>query len=155
MGVFISTIKSADEADLRMLYNNEGVAFEGVDLSSLENEEAEEFFIKKLVSNGLSLKNDTTVYIAKGSVINKLYDLAGDNAYGDDFVISIIPYDDCIFEYPDNTEFMKELKINLNIRYWEDIVDNNEYREYKAGRHPHSKQIEWLVDYFNKQEETK
>ena len=148
-------IKTASAEDLKSLYRDEAAAFEGLDLSNLETDKAMEIFIKKLTANGMSLVMGSTVYIADGRLINETYDLAGDNAYKDDFHISIIPYDNCIFDDPDNKEFMAELKTNLGIRWWQDIVDNNEYREYKAGRHPHSKQIEWLVDYFNKQEGTK
>lgn len=146
------TVKTADSNDLQRLYREAATAFEGLDLSDLEDEKVAEHFIKKLSANGMALKMGTTIYIAGGKLINETYDLAGDNAYVEDYHMSLIPYDDCIFDDPDSKEFMAELRANLGIRWWGDIVDNNEYREYKAGRHPHSKQIEWLVEYFNKKE---
>ena len=38
-------------------------------------------------------------------------------------------------------------KSTLKARYFNDVVDNNEYREYLAGRHEKSEQIQWLIDF--------
>lgn len=56
-------------------------------------------------------------YITKGSVMNKICKLTGDNAYPDDLnIFSIVKF--------------KGLAINYGARWMTDIIDNNAYREH-------------------------
>lgn len=100
-------------------------------------------FIEKFVNSGIYLVKNITIYVADGSTVNKYYDLEGDNAYESDFHITLISFDDFKTE---DSEKISSAKYALNARYWRDVVDNNEYREYKKGRHKATKNIQWLID---------
>ena len=139
-------VKMAGFEDLKMLYREEGLAFEGIDLSNINTDEGAEFMLKKFRANGLSIKDHSFIYIATGEAMNSTFDLEGDNAYRDDFHISIIRYDDCIFERNDR-DFMSNLKTNLLVRWFRDICDNNEYKEYIKGRHDRTDNIQWIIDW--------
>lgn len=140
----IPIVITATEEDLKNLYEQEGAAFEQIDFFVFARPDVWDRVYGKFVSNGLSLHDGTTVYVADGKTLNSLYDLEGDNAYQEDFHMSIIPYDSCEFEDV-KIEPMKKMKEALGIRWFRDIVDNNEYREYMKGRHESSEQISWLI----------
>ena len=56
-------------------------------------------------------------YLIKGSTMNKICKLTGDNAYSDDLnIFSIVKF--------------KGLAINYGARWMTDIIDNNAYREH-------------------------
>ena len=64
---------------------------------------------------------DAKGYITKGSVMNKLCKLTGNNAYPDDLNIFSV-------------DKFKGLAIQYGARWIDDIIDNNARRE--KGRHP-------------------
>ena len=138
------TTKKATAADLKSLYNGEGLCFEGLDLNDINKEEYHDRILKKLEDNGVVLKDKTVIYGVTGKEFNKVYDLEGTNAYDDDYHISIIPYSSCIFTSQD----FAEMKNALKFRWFADVVDNNEYREYKKGRHKKTQNIQWLIDAY-------
>ena len=80
-------------------------------------------------------------YIISCKDINKIYDLAGDNAYNENCIFLVFPLNTLkdIHESP-------AVKARFGARYFNHVVDNNEYREYIAGRHEKSKQIEWIIN---------
>ena len=85
------------------------------------------------------------IYVLTGKDMNKAYDLYGDNAYQNDVHHVIIP-----LKTLKNNKDIVSAKYTLKARYFNDVVDNNEYREYIAGRHEKSEQIQWLIDAYNK-----
>lgn len=103
----------------------------------------------QVVANLLNLNYDintpVNVYVTTGKDLNKAYDLAGDNAYQNDTHHVIIPLD--TLRNISDSSLAKE---TIKARYFNDVVDNNEYREYLAGRHKASKQIQWIIDYYAK-----
>ena len=145
-------ITEATEEDLKNLYLKEGTAIEGLDLSEMKNPDTCKMILKKFEDEGFEIEEYSTIYIATGKLMNSVYDLEGDNAYKDDFHISIIEYDDCKFRSRER-EFLAKMKENLKIRWFTDIVDNNEYKEYIKGRHEKTSHIEWLIDKLGDREE--
>lgn len=97
-----------------------------------------------MLAANYDIKTPVEVYIISGKDMNKIYDLYGDNAYQNDVNHVIIPLDTL-----KNRKDIVSAKGTLRARYFNDVVDNNEYREYKAGRHKKSKQIQWLIDHYN------
>ena len=81
------------------------------------------------------------IYVTDGKSFNKAYDLYGDNAYTNNVHHIIIPLDTL-----KNTDDIVSAKSTLGARYFNDVVDNNEYREYLAGRHEKSEQIQSIID---------
>lgn len=86
------------------------------------------------------VKTPVEVYVTTGKDMNKIYDLAGNNAYQNDVHHVIIPLNTL-----KNSRDIVYAKATLRARYFNDVVDNNEYREYLAGRHERTKEIEWLI----------
>ena len=80
-------------------------------------------------------------YIISCKDINKIYDLAGDNAYDENCIFMVFPLK-TLKDIHDSAA----VKARFGARYFNDVVDNNEYREYIAGRHKKSKQIQWIID---------
>ena len=99
----------------------------------------------QILANILYLNYDINtpveVYVVSCEDINKFYDLAGDNAYREEAIFVIIPFD----TLKDSND-TSSAKVALRARWFNDVVDNNEYREYMAGRHEKSKQIQWIID---------
>jgi len=127
--------KSKSEMD--KFYNGNDFCIEGV----TGDEELCQILANILASN-FNVKPPVEVNVISGKDFNKIYDLAGTNAYPNDSHIVVIPLDtvpskDCVMA-----------KAALKARYFNDVVDNNEYREYKAGRHEYSKQIQWIIDAY-------
>lgn len=99
----------------------------------------------KILVDKFHIKPPITVYIIPTKFFNKVYDLYGDNAYEEKgYAHAVIPLSIC--DHLNDIKLM-QLKAKLNARFFNDVVDNNEYREYVAGRHKRSEQIEWLIQY--------
>ena len=104
----IITVETKEQ--LEALYNCSAMTWEGL---------REEDFEVALEMCG---KEDADGYITKGSVMNKLCKLTGDNAYPDDLnIFSIAKF--------------KGLAIQYGARWMDDIIDNNarrqKYRPFK------------------------
>lgn len=99
--------------------------------------------IANMLGANYNINTPVEIYVTTGKDMNKIYDLAGDNAYQDDVHHIIIPLDTL-----KNTKDIVSAKSTIKARYFNDVVDNNEYREYLAGRHKASQQIQWLIDYY-------
>lgn len=102
----------------------------------------------QVVANILNSKYDiitpVNIQVISGMDMNKEYDLYGDNAYQDDVHHIIIPLSTL-----KNSSDIVSAKEFIKARYFNDVVDNNEYREYLAGRHKPTNQIKWIIDWYN------
>ena len=74
--------------------------------------------------------------------MNKKYDLNA-SKYKDNDILIIFPLN--LFKTNNSIVIAKQI---TNSRYFNDIVDNNEYKEVSAGYHKMSKQVEHLDKYF-------
>ena len=145
-------IKTATENDLDAIYKADGLGFLNTDFNLIINDAGEmEEFEMKLNSSKVELKEDTTVYVVDGQLINRYYDLEGDNAYEEDEYYSVIPFDQFIMdeEKMDKMDWIR-LRGSLYIRFWRDIIDNLQYTEYVKGRHEKTENIQWLIDINDK-----
>lgn len=111
-------IKVKTREDLRYLYNNSAMTWEGL---------VEEDFQIALDTVGA---DNAKGYVTTGRDMNRICHLTGDNAYPDDLkIFSVTPF--------------KGLAIMYDARWMDDIIDNNAYRE---GYHPF-KEIDDEDDY--------
>jgi len=98
--------------------------------------------IANLLGANFEIKQPLDIFVVDGKDFNKAYDLYGNNAYQNDVHHVIIPLDEV------NDKSAYKAKSIIKARYFRDVVDNNEYREYAAGRHKKSAQIQWLIDRY-------
>ena len=96
--------------------------------------------LANILEMGYEINTPVEVYYVSCADINEYYDLAGDNAYNESCIFVIVPLDTL-----KNISDTSSAKIDLRARYFNDVVDNNEYREYIAGRHERSDSIEWII----------
>jgi len=103
-------------AELRYLYDNWALTFEGLDSSDIDQ------VVEFLQEHGNLTENEVPeAYITTGYYMNELCRLSGSNAYQDDLdIISFLPYGDI-------------LAMSIGARWMTDIIDNNADRE---GWHP-------------------
>jgi hypothetical protein len=134
--------KQASSSDLDRFYKNNDYCIECLDMSTASKEALIGFW-SKLKMEGWNIPEKVEIWICDGKLMNSKYDLGGDNAYSDDVHFSFFP-----LEYgKQHGEYnCQGLKSRLGARYFNDVVDNNEYREYLAKRHEYSEQIKWLCD---------
>lgn len=138
----VKLISDLTGAILDKLYLSDALVLEGVNV--LEGD-LRDLIINELRKYNIFVELSATVYVFTGKEINEHYDLEGDNAYKDDFHISMISLNDVHMSVED-TDF-EGFKNNTKWRYWKDVVDNNEYREWLKGRHMMSDRIKWIVDF--------
>jgi hypothetical protein len=109
----MKVIKLINEKELDKLYETSCFTWEGMS-DTEENLAAIESAIRE---NGYD-EEECVFYTYKGKLMNKSYELHGDNAYPDDLTFVSIP------------KFYNPIfKINYGARWFDDIVDNNERRE--------------------------
>jgi hypothetical protein len=96
--------------------------------------------LANILEIGYEINTPVEVYYVSCADINEYYDLAGDNRYDDNCIFVVIPLD----TLKDGSD-CAPAKADLRARYFNDVVDNNEYREYIAGRHERSDSIEWII----------
>lgn len=101
-------ITVTNKEELKFLYDNWAMTWEGL--------VPEDFELAMKECGGEGVKG----YLVKGSIMNMICDLSGNNAYPDDLNIFAI--------YP-----FKGLAIHYGARWMYDIIDNNARRE---GYHP-------------------
>ena len=112
-------------------------------LECLDGSEEDCQVLANILAKNYKINTPVKIYVTTGKDFNKVYDLAGGNAYQDSVHHVIIPLDTL-----KNTKDISLAKGTIHARYFNDVVDNNEYREYKAGRHKKSPEIQWLIDYY-------
>lgn len=97
------------------LYNHSALTIEGLAEQSIPD------FLRWLADNTTFTKENPTVYITSGKVMNDFYSLTGSNAYKDDLsLVSIIDID--------ITKIILT-RFAIGGRWFDDIVDNNERRQ--------------------------
>ena len=135
--------KQASSSDLDRFYKNSDFCIEGLNMSDIKDKQPLINFWNKLKMEGWNIPETVEVWICDGKLMDSKYDLSGTNAYQDNFHFSFfsLEYGKRHGEYD-----CAALKLRLGARYFNDVVDNNEYREYLAGRHEYSEQIKWLCD---------
>lgn len=130
--------KVSSKSEFNTLYNNNDLCIEEC------GEPLEEFY--QILANSCytwyNVSGPIQLYSTTGKIMNKIFDLAGTNAYPDNLAITFIP-----LKYFKGIRNAINAKSRFSARYFNDVVDNNEYREVEAGRHEPSDQIQWLVDY--------
>lgn len=122
-------------------YKGNDFTLEGVDCDDKSCQ-----MISNFIGKHVDVNTPIQIYVIKGKDMNKAYDLYGDNAYKDNIHIMVIPLN----TLKDN-RYIVHTKQAINARYFNDVVDNNEYREYLAGRHEKSEQIQWIIDAYARQ----
>jgi len=93
-------------------------------------------------------KEPIKIYYTTGKYLNDVYDLHGDNRYQNDSEHIIFPLNSVPSKYH------TQVKQTLHARFFNDVVDNNEYREYIAGYHKASPQIQWLIGHHGPKDES-
>ena len=130
------------KSDFDKFYRGNDFTLEGI-----TTDEASCQMIANFLANRFEVNTPIEIFAIKGKDMNKVYDLYGDNAYPDTLSIMVIPLD----TIKDNKDIVSA-KSAIKARYFNDVVDNNEYREYLAGRHEKSKQIQWIIDAYANQD---
>lgn len=103
------------KTQLDKLYNNSAFTIEGLAEESVSD------LITWLENNTTFTTDNLTVYIIKGNVMNKMYNLYGNNAYNDDLtIVSIIDIDSMKIALK---------RFSVGGRWFDDIVDNNARRK--------------------------
>lgn len=135
------SIKNAASSDLDKFYKN-------CDFAIFKNKKFNDKDAKKLSKKLYSIdgfnKSIKTInfFIVDGKTMNKKYDLNA-SKYKDNDILIIFPLN--LFKTTNSIVIAKQI---TNSRYFNDIVDNNEYKEVSAGYHKMSKQVEHLDKYF-------
>lgn len=131
-------VKSKGELD--SLYKSEALVFEGLNITK---ENADMFVDNLDKMYGVSEKK-LTVYAFDGKLMNSIYDLHDDNKYPNDLHFIGLPLN--AFMHKVNGAPVYSYLKARGFRFFNDIVDNNEYREYINGYHEKSDQIKWLIN---------
>lgn len=95
-------------------FNTSAFTFEGLEVHDKKGMRELE---RELRENGFTAE-DMVVYWFKGSDMNKKYHLTDDNAYSDDLTFAVIP-----------NFYNPIFKLCIGARWFDDIVQNNAYRE--------------------------
>ena len=108
-------------SQLNDLYDESALTIEGLDPSE---ESLGQF--KEVLQGVRAWKEDSYFCITSGEVMNKAYKLHGDNAY---------PNENCTLVSAMNIDYEKVITLRRQFggRWFDDIVDNNAWREGKKG----------------------
>lgn len=112
----MNKIYVTDENELDIFYKDWSLTFIGV----IEDEIP---FYLDFIKKYTPLKKED-VYIIKGALMNKKYNLTGDNRYFDDLTIICIKLEDI-----ENVNELAIPRFQIGDRWFTDIVDNNARRE--------------------------
>lgn len=135
------SIHNATSSDLDKFYKN-------CDFAIFKNKKFNENDAKKLSKKISRIDGfnesvpSINFFIVDGKTMNKKYDLHAAK-YEDNQILVIFPLN--LFKTNNGIITAKQM---TNSRYFNDIVDNNEYKEVQAGYHKMSKQVEHLDKYF-------
>lgn len=115
----VTTVKQ-----LKKLYDGSALTSEG---TSLDKENLE-WLVNWLKENGAEPKEDLTIYVTKGKLMNDTFELTGDNRYPDDLNIISIDLDDL-----GNWAAIITKRFSLHLRWMDDVICNNLSREGKGS----------------------
>ena len=112
----------ADSDKLDDFYNGSSLTFEGctTDKDNLD------YLYNWLKEAGVLKDGTLPIYTYKGNLMNEKYNLTGDNKYPDDLNFITIMLEDL-----DNPMKIVLKRFELGGRWFDDIVENNKYRERK------------------------
>lgn len=104
-------VEAKNKNDLDELYNSSALTIEGLDSDSIVD------FADDVIAHGGTVDK---VVVTSGKLMNKVYHLTGNNAYPNYLtIVSIVG----------NTVPMTMRRFQFGGRWFDDIVDNNEWRE--------------------------
>lgn len=109
----VSTKKKLEELRNASMFTWEGMNDDEENLKKIE----------KIIRRYGFKQEEMTIYIFKGELMNKAYKLTGYNKYSNDLTfVSVADYYDPI------------VKVQLNARWLDDIIENNLYREQEGNK---------------------
>lgn len=109
-------INVTEKEQLDMLYNNSALTIEGLTEESIPD-------FLDWIEERTPLK-ERKVYVISGEVMNKQYNLTGNNAYLEDLTIVSVMLNDM-----ENPNAVILPRFEIGGRWFDDIVDNNLRRE--------------------------
>lgn len=138
-------IHKASISDFNKFYNNNDFFIESLfDKESDLTDEKAQIIANNIASINISIKYKTVdIYLIKNSLLNNKYDLHKSNKFNDKSYSIVFPLN--LFRSNEH-HYVKEL---FHARYFNDVIDNREYREVKMGYHKMSPQVQWLADIDN------
>lgn len=138
-------IHKASISDFNKFYNNNDFFIESLfDKESDLTDEKAQIIANNIASINISIKYKTVdIYLIKNSLLNNKYDLHKSNKFNDKSYSIVFPLN--LFRSNEHY-YVKEL---FHARYFNDVIDNREYREVKMGYHKMSPQVQWLADIDN------
>lgn len=138
-------INKASISDFNKFYNNNDFFIESLfDKESDLTDEKAQIIANNIASINISIKYKTVdIYLIKNSLLNNKYDLHKSNKFNDKSYSIVFPLN--LFRSNEHY-YVKEL---FHARYFNDVIDNREYREVKMGYHKMSPQVQWLADIDN------
>ena len=106
-----TVVEAKSKKDLDRLYNSSALTIEGLDPDSVYD------FADDVIAHGGTVDE---IVMTSGKLMNKVYGLTDDNAYPDRLdIVSIVG----------NTVPMTMRRFEFGGRWFDDIVDNNAWRE--------------------------
>lgn len=114
----------ADSEKLDEFYNDSSLTFEGC----TTDKENLDFLYDWLKELNVVKEGTLPIYTYKGSLMNEKYGLTGSNAYPNDLNFITVKLDD--INYSDNLAYKR---FEIGGRWFDDIVENNRYRQNKAN----------------------
>lgn len=138
--------KKASSGNLDTFYRNNDYCIEGVS----GDDQLCQIIANRLYTHCKKIDMPIDIYVFDSNLMNKKYDLAGKNAYPKDYHFVVVSLKEVMKYKQNNTVAVKGA---LGARWFNDIVDNNEYAEYRAGRHKETQQIQWLIKQFGRRED--
>ena len=138
-------IHKASISDFNKFYNNNDFFIESLfDKESDLTDEKAQIIANNIASINISIKYKTVdIYLIKNSLLNNKYDLHKSNKFNDKSYSIVFPLN--LFRSNEHY-YVKEL---FHARYFNNVIDNREYREVKMGYHKMSPQVQWLADIDN------
>ena len=117
----MKTLEVTKKEELDFLYNESAVTIIGLDENTIGD------WVNWLKENDYAENTETlTVYVIKGLMMNYHYSLTGKNRYQDDLTIISIPLSELKNV---NKLAINPMRWHVGYRWFDDIVDNNSYRE--------------------------
>lgn len=104
------------KGQLDMLHNSSALTAEGL----IANDESMDFLANWLEENGAKPLDGFSIYVVKGSLMNEVYGLTGENAYQSDLPIVCIPLDEI-----GNPAAITGPRLLVGFRWFDDVVNNN------------------------------
>lgn len=101
---------------LHMLYSSSALIAEGL----IADDKCIDFLANWLEENGAEPLDDLAIYVVKGSLMNEVYGLTGENAYQSDLPIVCILLDEM-----GNPAAITGPSLLMGFRWFDDVVNNN------------------------------